>query len=254
MHTITWRDSQSTPAHAQDFELQGRVRRVTGALWLPDTYDANTPMVLLGHGASGDRYQSPIPHLTKRFLATGFISLAIDGPVHGLRQVGDGAREAFWQEMQRNGFMDDMVKDWQDAFAAVCNDKKIGLGKIGYFGLSMGTIFGVPLLANGLSVDDAVGSDAPNAQICASVIGLCGTTGATQKQGAMLAADAARIHHPVLFLMQLEDELFPRAGCLELFDAVGSDNKCLHANPGLHPDVPAQEIDHTFDFLQSRLS
>ena len=53
--------------------------------------------------------------------------------------------------------------------------------------------------------------------------------------------------------MQLEDELFPRDGYLQLFDALGSTDKRLHAHPGLHPEIALEEIDHCFEFLNARL-
>ena len=61
---------------------------------LPEQPAPDTPLILCGHGASGDRYQAPIPHLAKRFRAIGAGTLALDGPVHGLRQVGPGGRAA----------------------------------------------------------------------------------------------------------------------------------------------------------------
>ncbi len=242
MRHFEWLDSAAAPGAARDFALQGTVRRVTGALWLPASFDSNTPMVLLGHGASGDRNQAPIPHLCQRFAAEcGYISLAVDGPVHGLRQVGVGGREALAGEMQREGFVDDMVADWHDAFSAVAAECDIGKGRLGYFGLSMGSLFGIPLLAG----DD---------RFKGSVIGLCGVTGAAAAMAERLLRDAAGIAHPVLFLMQLEDELFPRDGYLELFDGLGAEDKRLHANPGLHPEVPAEEVAAAFEFLQARLA
>ena len=54
----------------------------------------------------------------------------------------------------------------------------------------------------------------------------------------MIEASARAIEVPVLFLMQLEDELFDRASCLALFDALATEDKRLHANAGLHPEVP----------------
>jgi hypothetical protein len=53
--------------------------------------------------------------------------------------------------------------------------------------------------------------------------------------------------------MQLEDELFDRAGYLAIFDALASDDKRLHANPGLHPAVPYEELDASVDFLRAHL-
>lgn len=227
---------------ARDFGLTGRVRRVTGALWLPESYPPDTPVVLMGHGASGDRYQDPIPHLAKRFVGeAGFVVLAIDGPVHGLRYVAPGGREAFFAETKRASFVDDMVADWLDAVTAVQAEHQIGHGSLGYFGLSMGTVFGVPLLASRLN-------------FTAAVIGLCGTTGAGAMVSDRLKQDAGKIDHPVSFLWQLEDELFPREGYLELFDALAAVDKRLHANPGLHPEVPLEEITHSFEFLRAHLS
>jgi len=226
---------------AGDFLIDGGERPVTGALWLPAAVSAGTPVVFCGHGASGDRYQAPIPHLARRFVdECGFAVLAVDGPVHGLRQRGAGGRQAFAEELGRPGFIDYMVEDWLLAWRLVGAERGLGGGPLGYFGLSMGTMFGVPLLGSEL-------------EFAASVIGLCGSSGAASGIAGRLLSDARTIHHPVLFLMQLEDELFDRAGYLELFDALASEDKRLHANPGLHPQVPAEEVDFAFAFLAARL-
>lgn len=230
---------------ANDFRIDAQRREVTGALWLPENADAATPLILCGHGASGDRYQAPIPHLAKRWLRErGIATLAIDGPVHGLRQVGPGGREALRDEMRRTGFVDDMVQDWLLALEAIRQDRQIGLGALGYFGLSMGSLFGIPLLAI---------ADKHHLHFQASTLGLAGTTGAASFLGDRLLADAALITHPVFYMMQLEDELFDRSGYLALFDALGSADKRLHANPGLHPEIPTEEIGFTFEFLAARL-
>jgi pimeloyl-ACP methyl ester carboxylesterase len=127
---------------AEEFRIHGNARPVTGALWLPDQAGPDTPLVFCGHGASGDRYQAPIPHLARRFTdESGFAVLAIDGPVHGLRQIGPGGRAAFAEEMRRPDFVDRMVADWLCAWRAV-QARGLGAGRLGYFGLSMGTMFG----------------------------------------------------------------------------------------------------------------
>jgi pimeloyl-ACP methyl ester carboxylesterase len=163
--------------------------------------------------------------------------------VHGLRQVGPGGREALAVEMQRPAAVDDMVEDWQLALSCVRALPEVGQGPFAYFGLSMGAMFGIPLLAARDDVDVAV-------------LGLLGTSGPAIRglRGLeRLRADAARIRCPLCFVMQLEDELFDRTGYLDLFDAFSSDDKRLHANPGLHPELPAEEVDFAFDFLRSRL-
>ena len=238
MSDLSWFDGAQP--NAQDFSFDGPQRKITGALWLPEDFFDATSLVLCGHGASGDRYQAPIPYMARRFVDVGVGVLAIDGPVHGLRQVGDGGRTAFFTEMQREGFIDDMVSDWLLALQNIRRAKGIN-GSLGYFGLSMGTIFGVPLLASEIEFSTAV-------------IGLCGINGAAANISERLSRDAQNIHHPVTFLMQLEDELFPRDGYLALFDQIAAADKRLHANPGLHPEVPAEEVDYAVDFIVSRLA
>ena len=241
MSSAAWRDAVDPAGRAtREFEMRraGTDRPVTGALWT-SAAASRAPLVLFGHGASGDRHQAPICHLAGRLAdEAGCHSLAIDGPVHGLRQIGAGGREALREEMQRRTFVDDMVADWQSALVAA--REVVEVTEIAYFGLSMGSMFGIPLLAR-----------LPEAK--AAVLGLLGTTSAGRPFAERVLADAAQIGCPVLFLMQLEDELFPRDGYLRLFDALASTDKRLHANPGLHPQVPAEEVGHAFHFLSRRL-
>ncbi len=237
---IVWSDARDPGGQAtREFIIhRNDARPVTGAAWVPE--NATGPLVLCGHGASGNRYQRPIPHLAQRFVGAGYAVLAIDGPVHGLRQVGPGGRAAFAGEMKRPTFIDDMVEDWLLAIDAVRALDAVAVGQLAYFGLSMGSMFGIPLLAR-------LGN------VTVATLGLLGTAGPSTSMRARFLADAATIECPILFLMQLEDELFPRAGYLELFDALASKDKRLHANPGLHPEVPQEEIDFAFDFVCAHL-
>ena len=240
MESIQWSEGQ---IGATDFVIDNHPghRPVTGAIWLPKISSESNIVVLCGHGASGDRYQDPIPYLVKHLVDRhNIVVLSVDGPVHGLRKVEPGGREAFFQEMQRPTFIDDMVSDWLIAVEDILTEKNIKIETLGYFGLSMGTMFGVPLLASKLEFN-------------ASVIGLCGSSGAASMIGERLLKDAEHITHPTTFLMQLEDELFDRNGYLALFDAIQSGNKKIHANPGLHPHVPKEEIDYSIEFLVKHL-
>jgi len=241
---MEWLPESTGRSGARDFRIDTGGRPVTGALWLPSDTGADTALVLCGHGASGDRYQRPIPHLAESFLKYGVATLALDGPVHGLRQQGPGGRAALAGEIRRPTSIDDMVADWLLALASVRETCGLTDGPLAYFGLSMGTLFGIPLLA---------AASEQGISFRASVLGLAGTSGAVGFLGERLAADAARIGHPVLFLMQLEDELFDRGGYLALFDALATSDKRLHANPGLHPEVPTEEVDATVAFIRERL-
>lgn len=240
--TVVWTDAEDARGRrTREFRLQRDGRRpVTGALWLPSSLRGDGTLACFGHGASGDRYQAPIPNLAARFAEElGVPSLSLDGPVHGLRRVEPGGRQALWPELQRPGALDEMVEEWAAAVSMVRALPEVGPGRLVYFGLSMGSIFGIPFLA---TRDDVI----------AAQLGLLGTSGGGPF-GDRVEADAGRIGVPLRFLMQLEDELFDRSSCLRLFDAFASADKAIRANPGLHPAIPAEEIDDAFRFLAGRI-
>lgn len=239
---IEWNEANDPAGDpTREFRIgrQGK-RDVTGAIWLPADAAPGKTLMCFGHGASGNRYQPPISHLARRFVReAGLPALSIDGPVHGLRQVGEGGRKAFFPEFQRETALEDMTADWTQAIDAVQSLPEVGRGKLAYFGLSMGSIFGIPLIA---SRDD----------VTVATLGLFGVQDSFPHGDEFLAA-AGKIACPLLYLMQLEDELFDREGYLTIFDAFASQDKRLHANPGLHPEIPAEEIAFAFDFLVSHI-
>ena len=81
----------------------------------------------------------------------------------------------------------------------------VGDGPCGYWGLSMGTIFGLPVVA-------------AEPRVAVAVLGLMGIAGPTQDR---FAADAPTVTCPLLFLVQWHDELFPRDRAFALFEAIG---------------------------------
>jgi hypothetical protein len=113
----------------------------------------------------------------------------------------------------------------------------VGAGPLGWWGLSMGTIIGLPLVA-------------AEPRIGAAVLGLMGLTGPTRDR---IAADAPRVSCPVLFLSQWHDELFPRESSVELFDLIGAADKRLLAHVGRHGEVPAEAFEASERFLVDRL-
>lgn len=217
------------------------MRDLSGALWIPAEVEPDVPLMLFGHGASGDRYQAPIPGLAQRFVnELGCPALSVDGPVHGLRRVEPGGREALQVERKRPTSTADFLEEWHFAIDFALGHESIGTRPLAYFGLSMGSGFGIPMIAER---DDVI----------VSTLGLLGTDGPFGGESSLLLDSASKITHPVLYLVQLEDELFGREGCLEIFDAIASDNKRLHANPGLHPAVPREEVEFAFEFMKNHI-
>jgi dienelactone hydrolase len=228
-------------AFIREFTIPQTKRPITGVLWHGETTKPGAPLVCFGHGASGDRHQRPIPRIANQLARDhGFFGLSLDGPVHGRRQVGAGGREAFWPEWERPGTVGEMVRDWRNALAAISSLPEVGSGPVGYWGLSMGTIYGAPFVA-------------AEPRISAAVLGLMGIVSKPAHYTPTIQAAAKEISCPVFFIMQLEDELFNREECLALFDAFSSSDKRLHANSGLHPFVPIDELDFSADFLADTL-
>ena len=186
-----------------------RDRLVTGAAWVPDQPVSRNTIVAFGHGASGDRYQAPIPYIVHRLLRQGLFCISMDGPVHGLREQHGGGRPALGQEFRKNDVVEQMNLDWQTSIQVACERFDITDANFGYFGLSMGSIFGIPMLADRVQQGHAVS---------VATLGLLGTSGAASQFQQGLLDAAALLTCPILFLMQLEDELFPRDGYLDLFD------------------------------------
>lgn len=241
---VQWSNADDGAKHStREFIAESETgRKRTGALWIPERTGTSS-LVAFGHGASGNRYQAPIPYLAGKFVKAGHTVVSIDGPVHGLRQVGPGGREAFGEEMRRETMVDDMNADWRFAIDLARSESNAELSQMAYFGLSMGSIFGIPMLADPLR----------ELPVVVATLGLLGSQGIGRRMGSRTLEDAAKLTFPILFLMQLEDELFSREGYLELFDAFASEDKRIHANPGLHPEVPAEEMRFAFDFMQAHL-
>lgn len=212
------------------FDLKCDDRVVPGIVWTPEGATGTRPLVLVGHGGSGHKRMDYVLSLARRFVRHLSVAVAaIDGPGHGDRTVTIENR-AWWSEP----VIASMVADWKATRAELTELPEVGNGPLGYWGLSMGTLFGVPFVAA-----------EPDVQ--AAVLGLMGTA------GARYTATAEKISCPVLFLQQLDDELIDREGCLELFLAIGSKDKRLHANPGAHSAVPAEEMAQSEAFLAKHL-
>lgn len=236
-------DHDARGVRYRTFEVEGGRGRVPGALWTPPG-GADLPLVLVGHGASGSKQQDYVRQLARRLvLVHGVAAAAIDGPVHGDRREdrGTDGRLQFLDFVQAwstdAGLTDAVVEDWRCTLDELMGLEEVA-GPVGYWGLSMGTILGLPFVAADERVE-------------AAVLGLMGVTGPTS---ARIGADAPKVSCPVLFLVQWSDELFPRETAFHLFEALGSRDKRLHANPGSHGAVPEDEFRATAEFLAHRLA
>lgn len=244
---LEWIDDPETARGVTErrFDIGRADRTIPGVLWEPEDRMPETPLVLLGHGGSGHKRQEYLLAVARQLVRHhGCAAAAIDGPVHGDRRAdgpGDGTAEMVeFSRMWRDAptMTDDMVADWRATLEALQSPTVLGAGPVGWWGLSMGTILGLPVVA-------------AEPRISVAVLGLMGLTGPTKER---LRADAAAVTCPLLFLVQWDDELFARERAFDLFGACSSVDKRLHANPGSHVQVPAEEFRASVAFLAKHLN
>jgi dienelactone hydrolase len=222
---------------------------VPAVLWLPARAAPRRPLVLIGHGGAMHK-ETPFIVRVAHALASGpgYACLAIDLPLHGERTPPDERGLSPRQRRARLGLdawrarneaaAGQAVADWRAALDAAASAGPVPPGPVGYLGLSMGTRFGVPLIA-------------AEPRISAAFLGLFGVGPADH--GSAFAQAARQVSVPVLFLMQWDDELFPRDDGLALFDLLGSPHKTLHASPGSHLEIPPAELKSGIRFLGRHL-
>lgn len=233
---MTWTSEQTSSSrlHERSFELAGANGMIPGVYWEPAGDAPSSAVVLLGHGGTAHKRAEYIVGVAQLLAERGIASMAIDGPGHGDRAQGESGQE-FKTIWDNGGGHDGMLADWRTALDFLEAEK--GSRPTGWWGLSMGTMMGLPVCAT-------------DSRIQVAQLGLMGTWGPNGKE---LRALAPELGCPVRFLVQWDDEIVPRDACLELFGLLGSKKKTLHGNPGAHAAVPQFEIVGSADYLAQKL-
>ena len=224
----------------RSFELTVAGETVPAVIWSPEGASGPRPLVAMGHGGSqhkktpGIRARAAI--YAKRL---GYATLAIDAPGHGdrisredaetlMRETGarvTGQVATAWTDERVRMFTERMTKalpEWKAALDAVQTLDFVGAdGPVGYWGVSMGTAIGVPLVAS-------------EPRSACAVLGLAGL----RPGAADMEAAAKAITCPVEFVYQWEDAVAAREHGIALFNALGSAEKTMHINPGGHMEIP----------------
>ena len=235
---MTWTDEahQIEGMTQRHFTLDGANGPVPGVSWSPIDGPADR-LLLLGHGGTLHKKVEYIQLVAQYAVTKGFQAVAIDGPGHGERAFPDIEQDDDWfvNTWHRGGGTDGIVADWEATVTFM--EQEHSPRPTAWWGLSMGTMMGLPVVVN-------------DRRISVSVLGLMGGWGPNADDLTRLAP---KLDRPLRFLLQWDDEVVPRAQCLDLFDKIGSERKTLHANPGLHANVPEVEVVSSIDYLDQYL-
>ncbi len=222
---------------------------VTGVLWTPASVTGPRPLLLMAHGGGQHKRHPAVMARAHRYVtARGYDVVVLDAPGHGDRprterdhefaaRLGEMmvAREAVGPHIaDHNGEVaEQAVPEWQATLRALGETGRLApQAPVGFWGLSLGSAIGLPLVAR-------------EPRVTAAVLGLIGDHG--------LAVTAAQVTIPVEFLVQWDDEMVPRSSALALFDTLASREKTLHASPGPHGGVPTFEQESSERFFARHL-
>lgn len=243
MATLQWTEKPviSNGVSERAFKVGRQGAIIPGVLWGPAEATGPQPVVLMGHGGSGHKRNERMQLLGQLFANEyGWFAASIDGPVHGERgPVTDPTQPEFRAMWQEGNPVKEMIADWQITLTGLIDLDEIDGARVGYWGVSMGTMFGLPYVAS-------------DERIRVAVLGKAGMTGSSVVRSGVdqyFKTYAAQVAMPVLFTIQWDDERFDREGQLELFDLLGSKDKRLHAYPGIHIDNGPEAFEFQAAFL-----
>lgn len=243
---VEWLGEETSGGCAErSFLLHRRRGSVPGVLWSPLTTGPEAT-ALLFHGGSGHKRSERHLRMGRWLASAGLAVIAIDGPHHGDRVTAPLAPSVYQQLIADEGIervTARMTVDWLEAVSALAGLGLADAERVSVFGMSMGARFGLPAAA-------ALG---PRLQ-CA-VLGKFGVQQVASLHPGLrapgLVATAARaVFAPVLYHVQWDDEVFPREGQFEVFDALASPDKQLTARPGPHGRTHPDDETRWQDFIR----
>ncbi len=218
-------------------EREFTLGEIPGMLWTPGSTSTPAPLILLGHPGGLHKMYPRLVARAQQSAAQGYAAATVELPWSGDR-AGSAAAEETRTDLRRalaagepvdDGIVDRLVlplvetavPEWRAALDALLSLPEIG-GPVGYAG-------GVIAIGIRLAVIEP--------RISAAILFAGSYVPRT------LFEEARQVTIPLQVLLQWDDAGNDRQMALDLFDALGSKEKTLHANMGGHTGVPAFEGD-----------
>jgi dienelactone hydrolase len=230
-------------------EREFTLGEIPGILWTPESASASAPapLILLGHPGGLPQMYPRLLARARHAAAEGFAAATVELPGAGERPRSADAEQARADLRRAVGagepvadeivdrlvlpLVDAAVPEWRTALDALLSLPELG-GPVGYSGgvISIGIRLAVvePRIAAAVLF---AGSYVPRA----------------------IVEQARQVTVPLLVLLQWDDEGNDRRQALDVFDALGSTEKTLHANLGGHTGVPSFEGDDANRFFVRHL-
>ncbi|NKY43407.1 hypothetical protein B7C42_04867 [Nocardia cerradoensis] len=228
-------------------EREFTLGEIPGILWTPVSAPAPTPLILLGHPGGLRRMYPRLAGRARHAVADGYAAATIELPGSGERPPSPAAEQAradLRRAVQAGVPVDDEIVDrlilpladkavpeWRATLDALLSLPGIS-GPVGF----SGGVIGI-----------AVRLAAVEPRIAAAVLF------AGSYVPRSMFDEARQVTIPLLVLLQWDDEGNDRQQALDLFDALGSKEKTLHANMGGHTGVPQFEGDDGSRFFARHL-
>ncbi|MGE0136900.1 MAG: dienelactone hydrolase family protein [Ilumatobacteraceae bacterium] len=216
----------------QEFRFVSAFGESIGSLWGPSAGVRSRGCVLVCHGGSGHRLAADIVATATELASTCEVHVAtIDGPVHGQHSPYPDDRDRVIEDFRRlwragDGAVDRAVADWSAAVDALRSRADVPTERLAWYGVSMGTGYGIPVIAS-------------TPAIAGAVLGMWSFEYPGSERIRLAAPD---VRCPVQFHVRTEDQLFSLADQTVLFEALGADRKELLAYPGPHAAPPPEQL------------
>jgi dienelactone hydrolase len=222
------------------FDVECDGRRAPGVLWLPEDGGPH-PLVLAGHGFTLHKRALFPSTLAEDLVARGFAVLAFDAPAHGRRRPSpDASAEeigAAWQVHWREFGASQIAAECSLAIDELSALGEVDASRVGYWGLSLATQYGLGVLG-------------AERRIIAAVLGLFGLADV----GIRMRRYAPGVECPAFFILQEDDEIHAAARVEALYNLIASPEKELHRSAGKHVEVPEEVFEEAYAWLERRLA